>query len=571
MFTIIKSNQLKRLYSASEQLTVAQSQISNALRFIKAIQEGNLTLAYPGLKDDKTDFPQQADSLACSLMQMREQMKAIALQENQRKWASEGLAYFTDILRDQQNNASLYDILLASLVKYIGANQGSLFVVDIEQNRPAQFLRQVACYAYDRKKYTEQTIQIGEGLVGQCYLEAESIHLTDIPANYISITSGLGDANPRSLVLIPFKLNEQVLAIVELASFNLFYSYQIEFIEKLGESIASSISSNRVHQQTQQLLLQSQQQTEELKAQQEELKQNLEELAASQEEVRRREIESQNLLLAFQTVTNTFASIEFDMQGNILEANENFLLAMGYRSEEIRGKHHRIFVDPLYAQSADYIQFWQNLQNGNVFMGQVVRYSKDQQSIWMQVSYAPVKDRDGKYTKVIKLANDITRQKELEIFSQQQVEELRAQEEELRQNMEELVSTQEEIERQSKQLHALSAAVNSTLATIEFDRNGYVISANDNFLHLMGYTLSQIQGKHHRILVNPDYRQTKEYTQFWEELRQGVAQVGEVERITYAGECMLLNASYTPVFDLENTVVRIIKFAQKVTAFSSQS
>ncbi|MDJ1496957.1 PAS domain-containing protein [Cytophagaceae bacterium DM2B3-1] len=596
MLKVITSRKWKYLYQQEQSLKTLESDITHAQQFIQLIQAGDLASSYPGT--DTTDTVLN-NPLATSLITMRDQMKIIAKKESERTWTTEGLANFAEILRSYQTDIDkLYDNILTTLVKYVKANQGGLFIVNtsdisqtihIEQEAVSHLhsnkshktknnanttltttesveLEMVACYAYDRKKYIHKKIGIGEGLTGQCYLEAETIYLTDIPADYLNITSGLGTASPSSVLIVPLKLDEKVQGVLELASFNKFETYQIEFIEKLGESIASTISNTRASLQTRQLLEMSQKQAMELKSQEEVMRQNLEEMAATQEEIKRRETDGQNLLIAFQTIMNTFASIEFDMEGNILDANQNFLNTMGYTSDELKGKHHRIFVDPIYVQTPDYIEFWRNLQAGNVFTGEVLRYSKNRQKVWMQVSYAPVKNREGRYAKVIKLATDITAQKELEFATQQQYEELRAQEEELRQSMEEMEATQEEIERQNIELEGLRTAINSTLATIEFDPDGHILTANDNFLKTMGYPLADIFGKHHRIFVDPIYGNSDLYKEFWTSLRQGNSQIGEVKRFNSKGQEIWLSASYTPVFDQEKRVIKIIKFAQDITA-----
>ena len=166
------------------------------------------------------------------------------------------------------------------------------------------------------------------------------------------------------------------------------------------------------------------------------------------------------------------------------------------------------------------------------------------------------------YTSFIK---DITHQKQIEAQAQTQLEELKAQEEELRQNMEELTATQEEIERKSVEMNGLIRAVNSTLATIEFNLNGEILSANENFLNTMGYSLSEIKGRHHKIFISKEYAESEEYKKFWDDLKTGLPQLGEVKRIAKDGHDVWLNASYTPVLDHSGKPIKIIKFAQDIT------
>jgi Methyl-accepting chemotaxis protein len=239
----------------------------------------------------------EEDVLGNSLLRMRDDLKAAAIEDAKRKqedehrnWASMGVAKFSDILR--QNNDRLdmlsYEVI-SNLVDYLGANQGGIFLVNDNDNNP--YIELVSCYAFNRKKHYEKRIEMGEGLVGRCIMEKEPIYLTDVPDNYIKITSGLGDANPRSLLLVPLALNEKVFGVIEIASFNPIEPYQIEFVVKIAEIIASTLSTVRINMQTTQLLEQSKIQAEELVAQEEEMRQNMEELRATQEESSRKEME----------------------------------------------------------------------------------------------------------------------------------------------------------------------------------------------------------------------------------------------------------------------------------------
>ncbi len=209
--------------------------------------------------------------------------------ERQRSWASEGIAQCTKIIRAHSQSEQLYDQLIQFVVKYMKANQGALMVSKDDATEP--YLQMVACYAYDRKKYLDKRIMAGEGITGQAFLEQDTIYLTEIPDNYINIRSGLGGTNPNAILVVPMKENEKVEGVLELASFHPFPKYQIEFIEKLGEVIASTIYNTRINELTQKLLDDSKIQTEQMRAQEEEMRQNMEELAATQEELQRKERE----------------------------------------------------------------------------------------------------------------------------------------------------------------------------------------------------------------------------------------------------------------------------------------
>ena len=219
-------------------------------------------------------------------------------EEKLRNWAVEGIANISEILRSNKNSEEIFDNVISMVVNYTKSNQGGLFIVDKNETEAEgkAKIRLQSCYAYSRKKYLEQEYEEGQGLVGQAYLEGEYIHLTQIPDNYISITSGLGEATPSSLLIMPLKVNDIIEGIIEIAAFKKYEEHQIQFIEKLGENVASYIQSNRINERTNKLLREAQEQSEELRAQEEEMRQNMEELAATQEELSRKENEYQKVI-----------------------------------------------------------------------------------------------------------------------------------------------------------------------------------------------------------------------------------------------------------------------------------
>lgn len=211
--------------------------------------------------------------------------------ERKRNWVTEGIARITDIFRTQSNADDVFDQILAQLIRYLNANQGGIYVVNGREENEAVTIQMAACYAYARKKYLNQSFQVGEGLIGQCYLEEDAIYLTDIPSNYVRITSGLGEAAPTALLLMPLKVNDVVEGIVEIASFRPLEAHEVEYVSKAGENIASYIQGHRINERTNRLLEDTQLQAEQMRAQEEEMRQNMEELAATQEEMHRKERE----------------------------------------------------------------------------------------------------------------------------------------------------------------------------------------------------------------------------------------------------------------------------------------
>ncbi len=268
---------------------VVQS-LKNVSNFAIQIGKGNFASEFKPQSDE--------DILGQSLLEMRAELKKAKEEEEvraneniQRTWTSQGVAIFSDILRQHSDNIEeLTFEIISKMVDYTNSNQGGIFIVN-DNDTDNIILEMTACYAYDRKKFLDRKIEVGEGLVGRCYQEQEKILLTDIPNDYIKISSGLGEENPKCLLLVPLAYNDNIFGIMEIASFNEYQDHEVEFMERIGESIAATISSVKANIQTQMLLEQSQQQAEEMSAQEEEMRQNMEELRATQEQSARREQE----------------------------------------------------------------------------------------------------------------------------------------------------------------------------------------------------------------------------------------------------------------------------------------
>ncbi len=225
------------------------------------------------------------------------------------------------------------------------------------------------------------------------------------------------------------------------------------------------------------------------------------------------------------------AVIEFDMSGNILEANHNFTDVVKYSREEILGKHHRMFVDDAYRGSAEYAEFWARLNRGEAIEAQFLRIAKGGKRVWLQATYTPILNSSGKPVKVIKFATDISAQKEA-----------------------------------TANLEGQIAAIRKSQAVIEFDLAGTILDANDNFLGAVGYALADIAGKHHSLFVDPAERSSEAYRRFWEKLGRGEYDEGQYRRIGKGGRQIWLQASYNPILDALGKPFKVVKYATDITA-----
>jgi methyl-accepting chemotaxis protein len=232
-------------------------------------------------------------------------------------------------------------------------------------------------------------------------------------------------------------------------------------------------------------------------------------------------------------ISRVMAVISFDLDGHVLECNENFLRAMGYTRDEVVGEHHRKFVDPAYAQSSEYRWFWSELREGKPRVDTFRRVTKSGDTVWLQASYNPVNGPDGRPYKVVKFATDVTKN----------------------------VEQQSQAAEAKRQMEAIS----KVMAVISFDLTGRVLECNDNFCRALGYAREEIVGATHRKFVDPAYGASAEYQTFWDELRAGRAQVAVFERVGKGGRRVIIQASYNPVVDDSGRVVRVVKFATDLT------
>lgn len=359
--------------------------------FAENIGKGNYGADYQPLSEE--------DVLGNSLIEMRNNLQAVAEQDKRRNWATEGLAKFGDILRKNNDNINTFsDIIVSNLVKYVKANQGGLYIVNDEDEND-KFLEMAACYAWDKKKYVEQKVYPGDGLTGQAWLEQDTIYLTDIPQNYITITSGLGEANPSSIMIVPLKVNDEVYGLIEIASFNVFADYEVEFVEKLAESIASTLSSVKVNERTQKLLEESTELTEQMRAQEEEMRQNMEELQATQEEMQRTQEDRQ----AKETIIDsTNMMLELNSKFAISRVNEITSKVLGYSGSELRN----LAFTNVIASQEKFKEAKAAIESGNTWSGILQLKPKNGEKVTAQVSAGSLHDPfDGSVKYLIFAAN----------------------------------------------------------------------------------------------------------------------------------------------------------------------
>lgn len=388
-----KFNQLK------SKLHSLETEISEALAFVNHLDEDGSEKVIDKNKDSE---------LIQALGELRSKLKESSERDRRSKWVTEGLNKFIDILKSDGNVQALYDKLIASTVRYVKANQGGIYILN-QEDEDNPFLELRSCYAYERKKFLEKKIKPGEGLAGQCVFEKDMIFLTDIPRDYVKITSGLGMATPRNVIVLPLIYNENVLGVLELASFNVLQDYEVEFLKKLAENIGFSINDLNNAEHTKKLLEQSESNATQMKEQEEMMIQSMEELQATQEEMAR----NQKYLKASQQRNQVYFEhanygiVAFNNDGVIDDANQQALSIFESSIEDIRGMNINNLLVGFKTENVD--RFINNKKRV-----QIVKKDGKKLKIEITINHAEVDDKEF-YVAYVNgdISGDLKKEKEL--------------------------------------------------------------------------------------------------------------------------------------------------------------
>lgn len=418
--------------------------------------------------DLEYDFSPE-DKLGESLVQLRDRLKSNAEDETRRKkedvqrnWATEGQAKFAEILR-LNNNKDLETLTYAvvnNMVKYLGANQGAMFLFDKDKN----VFEMSACYAYGQKKMREKVIPSGIGLIGRIGIERETIYLTDIPGDYIKITSGLGEERPRCLVIIPIIANETLFGAMEIASFQNIEQYQIDFLEKISEVVGSTIAGVRINLQTAALLEDSQKQSKKLVQQEEEMRRNMESMKELQKEASH---QAEEFVSFSNSVNHTMIRADYDVEGILLYANTKFVQKMGYEyNSEVEGQSIFSFIN--VKDREWFNKIWESLSmGGKHYEGFMKHMTKTGEDLWTLSTYTCVRDETGKVRKILFLAIDTTDSK-----------------------------------KKSLDYEGIIKALDRSSLKMEMDLNGRISNPNTNVISALGYSMEELESMTVRNLVS---------------------------------------------------------------------
>lgn len=458
-------------------------------------------------------------------------------EEKKRIWANEGLALFSEILR--QNNSDikiLSDEIIRNLVKYVNAILGGIFYLNEDKN-PGTYLELASAFAFDRKKHVESKINLGEGLVGTCAIEAETIFITDVPDNYVFITSGLGDSKPNSILLVPLKLENEVLGVIELASFHIFQPDEIDFVEKISQSISSTITTVRINARTSVLLEQSQRQAQEMAEQEEEMRQNMEELRTTQEDFSRRESELTSTIKALNESANL---LTFDMFGVVTDVNSKILKTLNAKPEDIINKNYHELSATI--KHDEIVKAWNDLSAGYLYTT-IDRFRlQTGKDIWFELIFTPILNHNSIPYKVICLANNISEIKHCE---------------------QRVIEKDNEISKLNQSIIAIKSQLDNAMFRAEFKPDGKYISTNEKYCQSLGYKTEELVNKDVFFRLKDDERQQME--KIWGEVNNDKQYTGNIKRTKPTGEELWMIASFTPGKDHDGKITSILMTGFDIT------
>ncbi len=398
----IEENQTEELNTIAQSLNNLKNGLDKAVIFAEEIGKGNLEANFVPISEN--------DELGSSLLSMRESLKKANAEATERReldrkqnWITEGTAKFGAILREYNNDMFEFSFnIISNLVKYIDANQGGLFVVN-DDNKDDIFFELTAGYAYNIRKILKKKVQPGVGLIGRCILESESIYISNLPEDYINITSGLGEKSPQYLLIVPFKFNNEIYAVAEIASFNAIEPYKQQFVEEVGNSIASTIATVKINIRTNKLLQELKVQSEELSSQEEEMRQNMEVMKATQEDMTKK---ADEFAQTNEALNQVIMLTEFSPEGVMINVNTK---AMGFykkNKQELINNSEKPYTIVSSSENTEIDEFWLQLRLGRQKkISKTVKIAEENYNIIE--TYCPVQNYYGKIYKVICLTDTL--------------------------------------------------------------------------------------------------------------------------------------------------------------------
>lgn len=419
-------------------------------------------------------------------------------QEEQKRliWLNEGVSKFIEILKYQV--IEIKDLayrIISQIVEYVGANEGGFFIVS-QDVKGEKYLELLAAYAMHKEKLLDRKISFGTGLVGRVAVEKKMLFLKEIPDSYSKISTALGQGKPNSIVVLPLIFNDDIIGVIELASFEVISDLQLEFLEKITENISANLAMWQASQQTAKLLRDSQEQTKLQEKQQKELEAHLQELQKLREDGEQREIELNSMIKAVDT---TALLVEYDTNGTIISANSRFLETLEKKEDDLIGKHHRD-ITSMDTVSAEYRDFWHQLLEGQTKRF-IESFALKDKTIWLSQNYVPIVDKEQRVFKILNIAIDVTENKVLERQLRAQVREISKEARTVRKEQRKVRKEREEFDTKEKAFEAVIKGIEGYIGHVEFSIDGAISFLNKKFAEIIEYDIALLNNKNIKDFV----------------------------------------------------------------------
>ena len=531
--------------------------LNNSTKFSEEIRNYNYNTKFNPLSNE--------DVLGISLLKMRDDLKLARTEHLKRKEENElknslttAHSKLNDILRQDSSKLSDFGFnILQYIIEYLEANQGGIFLYDGKNEQ----LDLLTSYAYNRRKFHDQKILVGEGLIGTCAIEKKTIYLEEVPDAYLEITSGFGDAPPTSILIVPMIMENDLLGVIEIASFKKMKNYQVEFLENATEAIATTFMAANTNRRTSRLLELSKKQSEEMATKEEEMRQNLEELKATQEEAARREAEMEGV---FSALNEHFGVAQYSPDGKFLNINEKFETLYETTNKEFIGRNYKDISNYFRKNTDEYEKFWKDLTNGDqkYIEEHIILLSGKQ--FWLNTSFSPIYDSEGNLAKILSISVEISKRKLQEQEIHQKANILKNREEELEKNLSKINTIQEKLEHENIEKKELISAIENSLCMMEYLPDGTILKVNDNYLkNYAKTTQEEIVGNNIFDIATQEEKDA--IKNIWKKLHKGENANVILHKKDKYDEHVWLNVTFTPIMDSNNKMKKILALAKNIT------
>ena len=522
----------------------------------------------------------------------------------QTQWLESNLSKFDDLMRLNYDKSleEFTDVILLNLADLLSGSQAALYVYDEDK----ELIEMKGGYACTVKTVKKSSFYIGEGVLGQIVKTKKTHYLEDLPIDSATVESALSKISNKSLIVVPLLYNEKIQGVLELASLRAMSELHRQFLERLSQNIASMLQNIRSMLRTQKLLRQSQEMTDELQR-------NSNQIEQSQLEIERRAAEFQ---AQFHAINLSMLVVEYSEEGEITQVNDKFLKLSKYTKDELVGQHHSSLLPVKIAESEDYKQFWRKVHEEAYHETEHKLVTKDGATFWLRANYyclsteqkskpskssysskaeakkalsrsansvrtgpgetlpSATHEVSGPHSQtetIMMIGWDISLQKLQEQQIKQNLEELQSREMESQQSIRQMQKLQDELETRAKEYQGQLQAINLSIAMINMDRDGVILSMNDKFSEIFTYTKNDLVGQHHEVLVREGYAKSKPYRKLWQQLYKNKFVEGEFKGMTKDGKVVWLRGSYYPITDARNNLSTILVLAYDITKEREQA